>query len=261
MNTTRDEDQEQHAYFLYAAGKSVTAIAEKLELQGYENCKDPSTIRRWISKPGGFRDRFAEEGHLLDGPFAWHSMGSYELPWEAASEVLGIFRDLNAWMGASAGLPTGRQVIWTWRVTHAAPSLRIEDAASIAGAFVARAIRSLLWGEVLDVADLDACLAFAPWEGWPEDMTNAVRYEQAVEAGLIPKLREDPFTDTLELFQEFQWRGKSVEEATPAMVSGAMRLAIATRRWSWPSSTRPNWQLPSMVFPILIGATRTGGQR
>ena len=98
--------------------------------------------------------------------------------------------------------PTVRQARWWWRVVNAAPSMSGLDVFSVAGAFVERELRSEVLGEKFDVRDLEACLAFGPWEGWPENTENAEQYDAALAAGVISGLRRDSYDLTIDLVRQ-----------------------------------------------------------
>jgi hypothetical protein len=87
--------------------------------------------------------------------------------------------------------PTVRLARWTWRTLLAVPDLDFEHVFYLAERFARRELAA----EVLDipfyVADLEAHLAYHPWEGWPTDLSMYERYQAAIREGRIPALQNE----------------------------------------------------------------------
>jgi hypothetical protein len=118
-------------------------------------------------------------------------MEEYGLPWDASGYLLGLSAVVtnrnakrNWWKGL---LPTVRQVRWWWRVHMADPSMPDDAVIAIAGNITLREQAHDLLGRPLTIDQLEACLAYRPWESaerWQE-------YDYAVREGLVPKLETE----------------------------------------------------------------------
>ena len=61
--------------------------------------------------------------------------------------------------------------------------------------FVLRELDSEVLDWPIDVADLEAFLAYRPWEGLPNDTTNYDIYKEAIRSRRIPRLMHIRFSD------------------------------------------------------------------
>jgi hypothetical protein len=87
--------------------------------------------------------------------------------------------------------PTGTQARWWWFVHSAAPEINnVVDIVVMAERFIIREMLNQLLKEPLELADLQAHLAYRPWLN---DQRRAA-YLQAVEAKRIPPLNLDRVT-------------------------------------------------------------------
>ena len=147
--------------------------------------------RRTIGNYTRKYDELPATARLKDRPFEWHMMEELSIPWEASSTlleiwsmVIGIRHLISSVWGLNPPLmkPTVREARWWWRVSHACPGLNWYDTHKIASAFVAREMAHDLLDAPWEVADLEALLAFKPWES----ALNRQLYYGSVEIGLIP---------------------------------------------------------------------------
>ena len=240
--TLDDPAQYLHGYSLFKQGiSSAAAIARSLEDAFGDRAKPSRTVRTWITK----YERAAEATANLDDPVEWHRLEEYGLPWEASHEVLRAWAQAQHYGHGQFPLPrpTARQARWWWRVMKAAPSMSVEDALSVAGAFVERELRRDVLGESVDLRDLEACLAFAPWDGWPDDKVNAQRYEAAIATGIIPKLRPDSYQRTADLVRRMDTARPTAEQVSDE-ASGGQWMPLRPSMWPMQVFT-PGWLLPS----------------
>jgi hypothetical protein len=201
MARLRDDEQQMvYAYAHFKAGVHTgSALSRLLEKQFEENAISERQVRRWIAH---FKKLDASVLRL-DDPFEWHRLDDYGIPWEASHDLMGLWARAQDRRGATPDLPTSpptvRQMRWWWRVMQAAPTMLVSDVLAVAGAFVERELRHDVLGKELYLLDLEACVSYRPWDGWPTDTTNAKRYEAAVAAGIVPKLRAGSYAVTMGL--------------------------------------------------------------
>ena len=81
-------------------------------------------------------------------------------------------------------LPLAREVIWWWRVHLVDLELDFGWVWKITQWFVVRELIHDILGSPLDLSDLEAYLAYAPWY-----KNNLSTYRQAVEDGRIPAIK------------------------------------------------------------------------
>ena len=133
----------------------------------------------------------------LDKPFEYHRMEDYGLAWEAGSYLMKMWAFWKSGRGFDLMMngvnlpmpaPTVREARWWWRVHLADPELGYFDVWCFAERFVTREVARAFLGNTLDpldVADLEAHLAFRPWT----DEESRRNYQEAIETGRIPPLR------------------------------------------------------------------------
>jgi hypothetical protein len=192
------------AYGLYqqrkALGENVSPldIHEDLQETHPEGTASYRLVADWIREFKRQDDRQA----LLDSPFRWHLMEQCGLPWEASNYLLEMWRlnvegNLIAYeviladgsIGTPQLVPTNRQARWWWRVHRAAPNLSFSEVNILTDDFVLRELDHEILGLPLEMADLQAFLAYRPWEGLPEDDSRYEAYRQAINQGRIPRLQ------------------------------------------------------------------------
>ena len=86
--------------------------------------------------------------------------------------------------------PTIRQARWWWRVHLVAPGMREDDLYWLAQGFVVRELARDVLGVVVKFDDLEAHLAYRPWE----DSSRLSAYMDAVDNGLIPRRHKYGFS-------------------------------------------------------------------
>jgi len=187
---------EQHlrAYQLFRDELGQTAIAVQLE-EAFENPVSERTVGSWIR---GFKS-LNPTTLDLDATFAWHKLEDYGLPWEASSYLLAISRlSSEEAIEGHYYRPTNRQARWWWRIHQAVPQIDVlSDVWFLAQRFVNRELIAEVLGRPLEFDDLEAHLAYKPWEGWPDNPDRFKVYFLAIRKGLIPVVENDN-TDDLE---------------------------------------------------------------
>jgi hypothetical protein len=178
---------EQHlrAYQLFRDELGQTAIAVQLE-EAFENPVSERTVGSWIR---GFKS-LNPTTLDLDATFAWHKLEDYGLPWEASSYLLAISRlSSEEAIEGHYYRPTNRQARWWWRIHQAVPQIDVlSDVWFLAQRFVNRELIAEVLGRPLEFADLEAHLAYRPWEGWPDNSDRFKAYFLAIRRGLIPTI-------------------------------------------------------------------------
>ena len=187
-------NQKLHAYSLFRQNFPPSAIHKAL-VEEFEELETPlslKTVKRWVAE---FKTKEEEVAHL-DGPFAWHKLEKYGLPWEASAYLLEMWafvregKVMSVFPKESRMLsPTVREMIWARRVHLATPDVGMRDVWLLAERFVYRELCHEVLGERLDMADLEAQLAYRPWEGWPDNEERLDIYRRLVGDGRIPALK------------------------------------------------------------------------
>jgi hypothetical protein len=129
----------------------------------------------------------------LDAPFEWHKMEQYGLPWEAGPYLLEMWvtsKEPPSDLVPPESEPRARAARWVWRTHLAVPDLDVLRTRYLAERFAQRELAHEVLGMPFYVADLEAHLAYRPWEGWPEDLSMYNRYQDAVQEGRIPPLED-----------------------------------------------------------------------
>ena len=143
------------------------------------------TVQNWYKE---FRE--AELRITADSPFDWRDMGLYEIPFDASDYILRIWRQAKGWWphldeDPTVRVPvTGREMRWVWRVHQACRELSDYDTYWIARRFLHRDIADEVLHEDLGVEDLQAYIAYRPWEG-PSQLSA---FKDAAASGNIPPL-------------------------------------------------------------------------
>ena len=162
-----DLRQRLTAYRYFGKGMAPNLIWERLSQQ-FSEPVHKRTVERWMRV---FKDSEDEATAALDTPFLWHSLEKYGLPWEAGDYLLEIWKIAKRQIQPSSPHeqilePTFRQARWWWRVHLAVPTVGSPvDVYTIAEMFVFRELLSQALGEPLDLGDLQAVLAYRPWDG------------------------------------------------------------------------------------------------
>ena len=184
--------QQLDAFKLHKGGVGPSAIWEAL-VDGYGgDAVSLRTISTWVR---GFKDstEAREERGVpdLDIPFEWHRLEEYGLPWEASGYLTEMWSWANEFWAVVAillnkpkpALPTVRQARWWWRVHLALPEVENKlDIYLWAGDFVRYELFKDVLGEAVDLAGLDAILAYKPWES----LEKKGLYWLALNDGRIP---------------------------------------------------------------------------
>jgi hypothetical protein len=159
--------QQVRAYKLRNDGLGATAIFEKL-CSEFEDPVSARTISTWLR---GFRD-LTEEVTNLDAPFEYHRMGEYGLSWEAGGYLMemwawatGFWADLAEKLGDQVPPPpTVRKARWWWRIHLVVPEVTKFDVYIWAQAFEWQELLKDVLDEPVDLAGLEAYLAYRQWE-------------------------------------------------------------------------------------------------
>ena len=177
--------QQTRTYELYKEGLGPTAIFDKL-CEDFEDPVSARTVSTWLR---GFRE-LNDEVKNLDAPFEYHRMEEYGLPWEAG----GYLMEMWAWIrefradpaekqeDPGASPPTVRQVRWWWRVHLVVPEVIKFDVYVWAQAFAWQEMLKDVFDELVNMAGLEAKLAYRPWESTKKER----RYLQAIDQMRIP---------------------------------------------------------------------------
>ena len=178
--------QRLRAFQLYHDGYGPAATLNKLR-EEFERPVSTRTVATWVKE---FKVQVEETGLNLDAPFEWHRLEEYGLPWEASDyllEILWLHQNGKIVRSPSAPAPTPsvRQVRWWWRIHKAVPTIGKRDTWFLALRFMLRELAHDVLNLPLDVADLEAHLAYKPWD---EDRREI--YNKAVEDGRIPGLKD-----------------------------------------------------------------------
>ena len=219
-------------YSLRGQNKSIDQILEGIG--------DDKVSRGTVAKYTKLFDNF--DGTLRERyrPFEWHRLKDYELPWHSSAYLLDMWvRIQEYWADEDRALPptvprlppTMRQVRWWWRVHLAVPDgANPLDIYLWAEHFVLREMFSEVLDSPLDMADLEAYLAYKPWAG-PK---NLLIYSQAIAEKRIPPLRQ--------AFHEFDLV-KEIE------ASGALDLYTDVPPSLWPErpDVRPSQELADLL--------------
>ena len=183
----------------------------------------------------------------LDTPFQWHRLEEYGLPWEAGAYLLEMWvtsrePPLPTDRFPPQSAPTARAARWVWRTLLAVPDLDVLHIRYFAERFAQRELAHEVLGVPFYVADLEAHLAYRPWEGWPGDLDMYNRYQCAVQEGLIPPLEDeikrwDELVDSLNhlppLFKNIPHIGDrpmTGAEAAPLLPLQAAMMELAKRQ-------------------------------
>ena len=175
-------EQNLKAYQLHQQGKGQTVIANELA-ELFEAPVTERTVANWIRE---FKE-LAQETVDLDGPFQWHRLDEYGLPWESGQFLFRIWRNIDriGFLGLKEPrAPTIREMHWCWRLHLAAPDLKaLQGFWLLSELFCQRELRHEILAEPLRMDDLEWVLFFRPW------LTKGMSaYKDAVSRGLIPTL-------------------------------------------------------------------------
>ena len=167
---------------LRARGLKLDAIWRRVRDPETE-LPDRRTVHRYMRR----YDDLPESAKRLDRPWEWHLLNEQDLHWEASEYLLKmwLFAKEHPWLGGLS--PTVRQVSWWWRVHQAALEIcNPLDLILLAQRFAFREMVQDVLGEPMELGDLEAHLAYHPWEDDRRDV-----YLLAVEDDRIPPLRLD----------------------------------------------------------------------
>jgi len=151
---------------------SLDKIQERIgQEHAYNPELPPAPARRTIAKYLKMFDAIPFDRNL-DRPFELNELDTYGLPWEAGEYVLGMWRNthspwsgfINVVTGMPLPKPTARQVRWWWRIHRAVPVFGETDVWFLSELFVVREFVKDVLEEDVAFDDLEAFLAFGPWE-------------------------------------------------------------------------------------------------
>ena len=206
---------------LKAQGKTIEEIVHEMDLQGMK------VGRASVAK-------YAKKFDDLDRPFDWLAMESAGVPWAAGPYILSVWREAKIARRQAndkfVGIdffpqPSVREGRWWWRVHLALPDISNEDVYEIAGAFAAREIAHDLLDKPLNTADLQAWVAWKPYES--EEAKQS--YNDEIKAGTIPEPVRNPLLPT---------------ENSGGVFTDKHRIIFAARSYDWPWLDHPH-MLPS----------------
>ena len=190
-------------FSLRAQGKSIDQILNDLG--------DDRVSRGTVAKYTKQFDNSDEAVQERYRPFEWHRLGEYGLPWESSAYLLEMWKRIREYWADEDKIapprvprrpPAVRQVRWWWRVHLAVPDgVNTLDIYFWAEHLVRREMFSEVLDTPLDVADIEAYLAYKPWTG-PD---NLDLYSQAVTEKRVEPLR-DPF-HAFEFLKEIEAAG------------------------------------------------------
>lgn len=238
-----DENQYLLGYAFFKAGLgTATGIERRLGQSFGDAAKPARTIRTWIPK---YED-LGRKSIDLDHPFQWHRGEDFGVPWEAGGLLMDITRCLG-WLAVSFRLAR-----WAWRLHLAVPSLSApRDIVSIAAGYAWRELRSQVLAKPFHVEDLNAVIAYQPWQG----ADFLARYKEAIRMGDIPALEVMPM-DTWEsgLLSIGEGLRSQPEPLNPAI---EVHLTLFAHRW--PRRVEAPWELPSQVAERMMGRAASCG--
>lgn len=141
------------------------------------------TVRRLINDLKGMHD--TPIWRLLRSAFEWHQMEEYRLPWEASQFLL----EMQTWCEETYSNHsfTVHEAQWCWRVHLAAPDFDTQKTWMMAQRFIRREVGAMLWGEPLDMKELETYLRYGSWRS--EEHHD--RYHKAVQEGRVRPLPEE----------------------------------------------------------------------
>ena len=169
-----------------AEGLTLDQIQNRMQ-QARDNgsVTSPMPSRNTIAKYTREYDILPLPKKNLDKPFEWHLMEEYGLPWEASPFLLEMWASFLGWgKYFPISNPSVREIRWWWRIHLAAPELDKEFIWRIAQWFLARELVQVLLNVPLELADLEAFLAYKPWVE-----ANREAYERAISHDMIPAIQ------------------------------------------------------------------------
>ena len=190
----KNTSQRVETWEMYKLGFGPTAIHRALKVRfdagGYGDFEDIvhlNTVKNWLRE-------FRESDKGLDDRFEWHRMDEYGLPWDASSFLMTMW----SWARESGPFayknedfhfpfPSVREVKWWWRIHLVEASLTHKWVWTITQWFVARELLHDLLGKPIEMEDLEAYLAYKPW-----NKENLAVYRDAVSHGRVPEIKATP---------------------------------------------------------------------
>ena len=167
-------EQQIRSYKLFSKGSAQTEIHSKL-ISEFMNCSvSMRTVGNWISEFKSVSPRLT----FLDEVFEWHKCEEYGIPWTASHKLLGICYTCYENQDEP---PSGREALWWWRISQAAPELKNGQIIQIGNDYADREIRSVLLGKIkAEFDDLNTFMVYKPY-----NQHRVREYNRAVVQGEI----------------------------------------------------------------------------
>ena len=176
-NSKKTIDQKAHAYGLYTANHSQDLILIQLKEHFKEKTIGITTLDRWISD-------FKELSHCittLDKPFQWDKCDDYGISWINSLKLLEL---CHYYYEDKDKTPPGRQAIWRWRVSQAAPDLKANQISELGNLYAEREIVGIISGCPPEFDDLNAYITYKPYH------TNRIRtYARFINAHQVESIK------------------------------------------------------------------------
>ena len=177
-------EQYQRASDLYFSGTTSARDVWTYLCDEFPDAVAERSVARWVQE---FRE--TQKGEL-DAPFRWHELDKYRqrgygVTWDASPYMLEkwvFFQEHLRDIQHPAPLSV-RQMRWWLHVHMAAPDVGLDDSFWLAQRFVGREQMHDVLDLPLHMDDLDAHLAYKPWESTEKREV----YLHAVEASRIPR--------------------------------------------------------------------------
>ena len=169
--------QKAHAYSLYSSDHSQNSIIIQLKEHFEEMTISLRTLNRWISD---FK-KLPEHITTLDKPFQWNKCDEYGISWNNSLKLLEL---CHYYYESEDKTPTGRQAIWWWRISQAAPDLKANQISELGNLYAEREIIGVISGFSPVFDDLNAYITYKPYH------TNRIRtYARFINAFQVKPIR------------------------------------------------------------------------
>ena len=177
QDTKNNIVQKAHAYSLYSVRQSQNSIITQLKEQFKETAISLRTLNRWIAD---FK-KLPECITTLDEPFQWDKSDIYGISWNNSLKLLEL---CHYYYESEDKTPTGRQAVWWWRVSQAAPDLKANQISELGNLYAEREIIGVISGFSPVFDDLNAYITYKPYH------TNRIRtYARFINAFQVKAIR------------------------------------------------------------------------